>query len=132
MATGIATFEYRDYAFLGDGSVMAAEALSCAGDQGKFWEYHDLMYFNVDNPALPGLSRPSFDLFAEQLELDMAVFGACLDNHTHLEAVNRSKEEGTVLGVKGTPAILINGELVTGIETYDDLFRMIEEAAASS
>lgn len=130
VATGMATFEYRDYAFLSDGSVLAAEAARCANDQDAFWAYHDLIFYNVDNPELAGLERISFDLFARYLELDMDEFGSCMDNHTHQAAVIESRQQASAIGVSGTPSILLNGELVTGIETYDELFQMIEEAAA--
>ncbi len=132
VATGLATFEFRDYAFLSDGSVLAAEAARCADDQGFFWEYHDLIFANVDNPNLPGLERTTFDLIARYLEMDMDAFGSCMDEHTHQTAVNQSREQASAIGVSGTPAILLNGELVTGIETYDELFQMIEEAVAGN
>ena len=129
VAPGLASFEFRDYAFLGEGSVLAAEAARCAGDQDNFWDFHDLIFANVDNPNLPGLTRASFDLFAQYLELDMDAFGTCMDEHTHLAAVEESRQQASAIGVSGTPTILLNGELVTGIQTYDELFQMIEEAA---
>ena len=129
VATGIATFEYRDFAFLSDGSALAAEAARCAGDQDMFWEYHDLIFYNVDNPNLSGLTRETFDALAEHLGLDMAGFGECMDNRVHEDAVAASYEEGDALGVQGTPTVLLNGEIVTGIESYGELFDMIEEAA---
>ncbi|CAN5715255.1 hypothetical protein BH23CHL2_BH23CHL2_21670 [soil metagenome] len=132
VATGIATFEYRDFAFLSDASVMAAEAARCAGDQGMFWEYHDLIFYNVDNPNLNGLTRQTFDTLAEHLDLDMAEFETCMDSRTHQEAVAASYEEGSARGVEGTPTVLLNGEIVTGIQSYGELFDMIEEAAAGS
>lgn len=129
VATGMATFEFRDYAFLNEDSVLAASAARCAEDQGAFWDYHDLIFYNIDNPALTGLSRESFDLFAQYLDLDMAAFGTCMDEGAHQNAVIADREAATAEGVNGTPTILLNGEIVTGIETYGELFDMIEEAA---
>lgn len=129
VATGMATFEFRDYAFLNDDSVLAAEAARCAEDQGAFWDYHDLIFYNIDNPALTGLSRESFALFAQYLDLDMAAFETCMDERTHQDAVIADREAATAEGVRGTPTILLNGEIITGIETYGELFDMIEEAA---
>ena len=131
VATGQATFEYRDYAFLSEDSVSAAEAALCANDQGMFWEYHDYIFANADNPAVPGLTRPTFDLIAEQLGLDMSEFGACMDGHVHQDAITESRVQASAIGISGTPTILIDGEIVTGIETYDELIQMIEDAAAS-
>ena len=132
VVNGQAKFEYRDYAFLGEPSVVAAEATRCADDQGMFWPYHDLVYANVDNPSFNGLSREALDLYASYLELDMSTFGQCMDNRVHETAVTEERQQASAIGVSGTPAILLNGELVTGIETYDELFQMIEEAIAGS
>ena len=110
--------------------MLAAEAARCAGDQEYFWEYHDLIFANVDNPNVPGLTRASFDLFAQYLDLDMDAFGTCMDEHTHLAAVNESRQQASALGVSGTPTILLNGEIVSGIQTYDELLQMIEDAAS--
>ena len=129
VATGLATFEYKNYAFLNENSVLAAAAAWCADDQGKFWEYHDLIFANADNPNLPGLTRATHDLFAEYLDLDMAAFGSCMDDHVHEADVIAEREEATALGVGGTPTILLNGEIVTNIQTYDELLQLIEEAA---
>jgi len=126
---GIATFEFRDFAFLGDGSVMAAEANRCAADQGKFWEYHDLLMLNLDNPALNGATRETFDALAEHLDLDMAAFGQCMDDRVHQADVEQSRADASARGVSGTPTIALNEEIVTGIQTYGELFDMIEELA---
>jgi protein-disulfide isomerase len=128
VATGDANFEFRNFAFLGDLSVLAAEATLCANDQGKYWEYHDLVFYNQQNPTLDGLNRSSLDIFARHLELDMESFTSCMDNHTHQEEVIQEREQAVANGVDRTPTIFLNGEMVTGIETWDDLFVMIEEA----
>jgi protein-disulfide isomerase len=127
----MATFEFRNHPILGDASVLAAEASRCAEDQGRFWEYHDLIFYNVDNSSLDGLSRASLDLFAQYLDLDMTAFAACMDEHTHQAELIAEREEATALGVGGTPTVALNGEIVTGIESYGELFDMIEEAAAA-
>ena len=127
VAPGDATFEFRNFAFLGDLSVLTAEATLCANDQGKYWEYHDLVFYNQQNPALDGLNRSSLDIFAEHLGLDMEAFGSCLDNHTHQDEVIQEREEGAAIGVDRTPTVLLNGEIVTGIESWDELFVMIAE-----
>ncbi len=130
VAPGTISFEYRDFAFLHENSVEAAEAARCANDQGKFWEYHHYLFYNGDNPTLEGLTRPTFELIAEHLELDMEAFRACLDADTYEEEVIAEYEQAKALGIPGTPALLIDGELVTGIETYGDLFDLIDAAAA--
>ncbi len=93
---------------------MAAEAAECAADQGKFWEYHDLL-FDVENrkqwyPSkdLPGL----FTQYAEKLQLNTATFRQCLESGAKKEIVRRNKDEGRKMFVSGTPTCLLNGRKV--------------------
>jgi protein-disulfide isomerase len=94
-----------------------------------FWEYHDLLMYNISNPELNGATRETFDALAEHLGLDMGEFGACMDERAHQDEVEQAREEASALGVEGTPTIALNGEIVTGISTYGELFDMIEELA---
>lgn len=128
VTTGDVNFEFRNFAFLGDLSVLTAEATLCANDQGKYWEYHDLVFYNQRNPTLDGLSRSSLDIFAEHLDLDMDAFATCMDNHTYQQDVIQEREEAAANGVDRTPTILLNDEMVTGIESWEELFVMIEDA----
>src|SRR5262249_40939097 len=77
----------------------AAEAARCAQDQGKFWEYHDVLFNNPPRATPDGLKR-----FAEQTALDVPTFERCVADGTHRAAVQRDNEEGVRLGVEGTPA----------------------------
>lgn len=129
---GTLRFEYRDFAFLSEESLLAAEAARCANDQGEFWAYHDLIFYNQQNPTLDGLSRSTLDILAEHLELDMGQFTACMDDQVHRDAVLAEVEEGRELGVGGTPAFVLDGELVTELDSYQELFEMIEEKIAAS
>ena len=76
---GRVRFVYRHLAFLGQESVWAAEAAECAGDQGKFWEYHDLLYERWAGTNVGGYSYNNLLGFAQILELDTDGFAACLD-----------------------------------------------------
>lgn len=131
VTTGDVNFEFRNFAFLGDLSVLAAEATLCANDQGKYWEYHDLVFYNQQNPTLDGLNRSSLDIFAEHLQLDIESFASCMDNRTYEQDVIQEREQAVANGVDRTPTILLNDEIVTGIESWEELFVMIEEAIAA-
>lgn len=134
VAPGDANFEYRDFAFLGEGSVLAAEAARCAGDQGQFWTYHDYLFANQpqSHGDGTGYSRETIDAIAEEIGLDMEQFTTCMDEGTYQDDVIQAREEASDRGVQGTPTILINGEIVQGIETYDDLLQRIQEAIQES
>ncbi len=115
---GTVLFTYRDYAFLGTESRRAAEAARCAGDQGKFWEYHDYLYLHQKGENQGNFSDPYLKSFAKGLGLNPADFDKCLDENKYAQAVADSKTEGDKAGVTGTPKgfILKNGKIVATID----------------
>jgi protein-disulfide isomerase len=89
----------------------AAEAARCAGDQGKYWEMHVLLFQNQRALAVADLAK-----HAATLGLDGAKFQACLDSATHAEGVRRDLAEGAKAGIRGTPTFFLglieNGDRV--------------------
>ena len=77
----------------------AAEAARCAGDQEKYWEYHDILFANTR-----ALQPENLKQYAADLKLDTAQFEACLDNNAYTGAVSKDLALGSQLGVSGTPA----------------------------
>lgn len=129
VATGKATFEYRDWAFLGQDSTRAAEAAFCAEDQGKFWQYHDTIFLNQRAQNQGDYSPARLKEMARQVGLDMEAFNACYDGGTHKKAVEAMYNEGKEAGVTGTPNVMINGQLVQGWNgSYDTLKVAIDQA----
>ena len=84
---------------------MAAEAAACAGEQGKFWEYHDLLFANQEN-----LSVEDLETYARQLCLDIKKFKESLHSRKYEEDVKANVEQGFGYGVVETPAFYINGK----------------------
>ena len=115
---GTVQFVYRDWAFLGTESVQSAEAARCAGDQGKFWEYHDYLYTHQNGENKGNFSDLRLKSFAKNLDLNTADFNKCLDENKYEQAVADSKTEGSAAGVNGTPKgfILKNGKVVDTID----------------
>jgi len=116
-------FVYRDWAFLGEESIKAAEAARCAGDQNKFWEYHDYLYSHQNGENEGNFSDANLKSFAKTLGLDSAGFDQCLDESKYAQAVADSRTEGTTAGVRGTPKgfILKNGKVVSTIDGAESL-----------
>jgi protein-disulfide isomerase len=100
----------------------AAEAARCAQDQGKFWEYHDVLFANSPNLATDDLRR-----YAEQVGLEVPTFERCVSSGVHRATVQRDVEEGARLGVNGTPAFFINGRALHGAQPLEAFARVIEE-----
>ena len=94
---------YRDFTFLGPESVKASEAARCAGDQGKFWEYHDYLYSHHGGENKGNFADLKLKSFAKELNLDNSIFDKCLDSNKYTEAVKDSNKEGSAAGVTGTP-----------------------------
>jgi protein-disulfide isomerase len=120
---GKVLFVYRDWAFLGPESIRAAEAARCAGDQGKFWEYHDYLYAHQNGENQGSFSDPNLKSFAKKLNLDTSGFNKCLDGNKYAQAVTDSKNEGITAGINATPKgfILRDGKIVSTIDGAEPL-----------
>lgn len=100
----------------------AAEASLCAGEQGRFWELHDLMFAEQGALAVADLQEK-----AARLELDAEAFNECLDSSRHHDTVLADVLAGDALGVSGTPAMFINGRLVVGAIPFAELAEIIDD-----
>jgi protein-disulfide isomerase len=108
------------------GAVPAARASRCAGEQGKFWEYHrDLMTASglLDDADLKGR--------AARLGLKAAEFGSCLASDRYNGPIHAEFEQGASLGVSGTPAYFVNGRMVSGAVPYEEFSRVIDSELAA-
>jgi protein-disulfide isomerase len=100
----------------------AAEAALCAKDQGKFWEMHDAMFKDQQGLAVDGLKAK-----AAAVGLKADEFNACLDSGKKADEVKRDMEAGTQAGVNGTPAMFINGRLISGAVPIDQITTVIDD-----
>lgn len=120
-------FVYRDYPILADSSLTAALAAQCAQDQGKFWDYHNILFSNQGR-----FSRDNLVSYAAQLEMDTDEFGLCLDEQRHLSRVAGDYQVAQGLGVRGTPAFFINGRPISGAQPIQVFETIIEEELAAA
>ncbi len=102
---------------------MAAVASECARDQDRFWEYHDALFQNQNV-----ITEPNLIEFAKTLNLDTAVFSACLDDDAKKDKVRQDVEDGLDAGVVGTPTFFINGFRIQGdipFEGWEDILNRV-------
>jgi protein-disulfide isomerase len=125
---GNVRFVFRHLAILGEASAQAARASSCAFDQGKFWEYHDALFARTSPLAF---NTARLKQYAKEIRLDEQTFGACLDKQTHAKRVEAESLMGRALGATGTPAFLINGELVLGAHPFETFQQALDGILAS-
>ena len=116
-------FVYRHYPLPNHPNARpAAEAAACAGEQGKFWPYHDRLFAN---PAK--LSDADLKQGAAELGLNAAQFNACVDTHKLKAQVDADIKDGEQAGVNGTPAFFVNGRMISGAQPYDVFKKLIDE-----
>jgi protein-disulfide isomerase len=103
---------------------LAHEAARCAGEQDRFWPYHDLLFEQTDvTPA--ALKR-----YAAQLGIEAAAFAECLDSRRHRAAVAADVQAGHRLGVTGTPTFFVNGRPLVGNLPVAEFQRAIDRELA--
>lgn len=106
------------------GAVKTHEASECAAEQGKFWEYHGAIFENQPRLRQEGILTE----MASKVGLDMKVFGGCLESGKHRQKVESDIAKGREAGVKGTPAVFVNGRLIEGARPYEYFDQVIREA----
>jgi len=105
----------------------AAEAARCAGDQGKFWEYHDLLLANQG-----ALNPSTYADDARNAGLDVPRFQACLESGRFRPLIENDLQSGFAAGVSGTPAFYINGVMLSGAQPLSEFERIIESELANA
>lgn len=128
VATGKVRIEVHPIAILGDESGLAAQAARCAGEQGKFWEYHDILFANQSGENVGAFTEERLRQMATALQLDVRAFGSCLGSDKYAGAVEQETQAAHNAGVKGTPTFLVNGKRVE--PALDALKSAIEAALA--
>ncbi len=122
---GRLTFAFKDTPLpMHSKAEKAAEGAHCAGLQGKFWEYHDMLFDSKQ------LDPTDLKQDARKLGLDGAAFDKCLDSGEEAGRVKSQLEQAQKLGLSGTPSFFINGRFLSGAVTYDALREVVEQELA--
>ncbi len=134
VATGVARLVFRDFAFLGRESTDAAVAARCAEAQGRFWDYHDLLFASQRGENQGAFVRQSLLGLGRFAGLDEAAFGACLDDPAIAKAVADETAAGRGHGIESTPTLRISGPggtvLLTGVKDATAVSGAVLRAAA--
>jgi len=130
--TGKATFAFRNYAFLGNESTWAAEAASCANDQGKFWDFHDYLYTHQGGENSGAFSKANLEKFAADLGYNTDQFNSCLDSDKYAKLVADDLAAGQKVSVSGTPTTFVNGKILVGAVPYTDLKKLIDQELSAA
>jgi len=122
---------FVDIAFLGKDSGPAAEATYCAEEQGKYWEYHGLLYSNAGGVDTGWANSERLKAFAFDLELDMELFESCLDSGKYKKRVQFNTNESAKNRIAATPTFFIIGpdneqKTINGAQPYSVFKNVIE------
>jgi protein-disulfide isomerase len=105
----------------------AAEAARCAGEQGKFWEYHDLLFADQSKLDQDGLMDK-----ARTLKLDEQQFESCLSGEKFKAQIQQDSQDGMRAGVSGTPGFFINGIFMSGSQPESAFENLVQEQLSAS
>lgn len=114
--TGQVRLEIYTLAFVNAQSLPGAEALACAAEQGKFWEYRALLF---DQQGVQFFDRSSLVGWAEELGLARSAFASCFDQAKYQAEIIRRSQQAYDVGVTGTPTLEVNGTRHVGVIPFE-------------
>lgn len=127
VATGKVRLIYRHLLQIGEGSLLAAEASECAGDQGKFWEMREAIYRNQDALYVTGDVAAALTYLAQQVGVSVEEYGACMQAETHRFRIESDFRVAQEAGIRSRPVFEVNGQRIIGARPFEDFQRLIEE-----
>lgn len=137
ITNGQVYYEFKQYPFIDKNVVtkeshQAANASMCALEQGRFWDYHSILFANQNGENVGSFTDKRLQAFAESLGFDMSAFNKCFDANKYSAEIDADLQEGVKLGVNSTPSVFVNGSEVTPgyIPTYEQMKAAIDTALA--
>ena len=129
--TGKVELVFRDFPLMQihPEALLAAMAVDCAGEQQKYWQYHDKVFREQYNKGDDIIRMKAADLkkWAKDIGMDQAKFDQCLDSEKFKNEVLKDKADGDAAGVQGTPTFFINGRIMGGAQQYPEYKKLIDE-----
>ena len=131
--TGKVYYVFHQYPFLDSRSVLkesqqSANASMCAGEQGRFWDYHDLLYANWKGENQGVFNDQRLIAFAKYLKLNQDNFEACFKANRYKAKIEEDLQLGERMGVQGTPSVFVNGQIIRPgyIPQFEDIQQAVE------
>ncbi len=127
-------FEFKHFPLvqIHPNAFVAARAAEAAGNQNKFFEYHDLLYENQDSWAQEQSPTPIFEEFAKQLGLNVDQFKTDMASEQTASTINADVKLAQSIGANSTPTFAINGKKIDSPKSIDEFKKAIDEALASN
>ena len=135
--TGKVVYTFHHYAFLDSysstkESQQAANASMCASEQGRFWDYHLMLYKNWNGENQGAFIDKRLIAFAEDLDLNMSDFKACFSENRYKDQIEADFQAGVDIGVTGTPSVFVNGVQISPgyVPSFQDVADAVDAALA--
>lgn len=106
--------------------MTAAKAAEAAGEQGKFWQMHDMLYEKQNEWSISSQPAEQFKNYAKDLGFDTAKFESDVNSNKYDQKIQRDIADGNVLGVDATPTFFINGLKISGAPSYEEFSKLID------
>jgi protein-disulfide isomerase len=133
---GIVRIDSKDIAFLGTGnpdeSLELAAGASCAAEQDRYWEFHDLVFWNQGRENRGDHDTAFIQRIADAVALDRPAFDACFARTDVRSTLTAATTQALGAGINSTPTLIVNGQKITGVPAYDDLATLIRQLAGES
>lgn len=133
LGQGFVRIVFRDFPVRGERSYAAAHAAHCAGEQGRYWSFHDRLFATAAGSEARAFDEPGLLMTAQEVGLDRAAFDACMSSDRHRARIEASEGYARAQGFEGTPTYLINGRRTQGaidIADWEALFRLYQDELA--
>ena len=139
VATGQVYYVFRHYPFIDDNSAtkesdQAANASMCAAEQDRFWDYHDMLFANWNGENAGTFADRRLTAFAETLGLNIGDFDSCFRGNRYRTQIVQDQQEGSRMGVTGTPSVFVNNQAVTPgyVPTYEAIKAAVDAALVAT
>ena len=142
VASGQVNYVFHNFPFIDRGtwtsaqkeSHQAANAAMCASAQGRFWDYHDILFANWTGENVGDFNDNRLVAYAQALKLDMTSFITCFKANTFQTQIDADLADGNSMNVTGTPSIFVNNKEVTpgSVPTYQQIQQAVAQAATAA
>lgn len=121
--SGKVRYIYRDFPLaIHSKALPAAHAARCAGEQNRYWDMHNMLF---EKQPEWKISKDYMNLFTEYaglIGINTTAFNDCMEARAYEKDISKDKTDGELYEIKGTPSLIINGELLRTVpKTYDQL-----------
>lgn len=125
---------FKDYHIIGPDSVDASHGAHCAGDQGLFWEYHDILYENWAGENTGWAEYANLESFAAGItDLDLDTWIQCMIDKPHSSRILASNNDARALGLTGTPSFYVvnpdgSADVIVGAQPYEEFASLFDQS----